>query len=138
MMLQRKPIVLCLFLLAACQLSPKMATHKDEIYGDGALIYIHHRNSISRAYEVYIDKKRVDPEILDKRGLKVPRGKHAIDVVDKKSSDNLKHFDILVEDTGEKHFNLCVLKSPSDVVLESRETQDGLCVDSTLDEQHEK
>lgn len=129
MILAEALCVVILALTTACQLSPKMAIPKDEIYGDGAQLYIHHRNNISKAYEVYIDKKRVDPEVLEKRGIKIPKGKHAIDVVDKKSTKNLQHFDIQIEDAREKHFNLCILKSPQDFALEDRDATTGLCID---------
>jgi hypothetical protein len=125
--------VLSLFLATtACQLSPRMATPKDEIYGDGTQMYIHHRNNLSKAYEVYIDQKRVDPEVLDRNGVKISKGKHAIDIIDKNSRNILRHFDIDVEDTREKHYILCTLKSPQDFALEDRDNARGICLDNKL------
>lgn len=123
-----------LVLTTACQFNPKLAYPKDEIYIDGTQMFIHHsRNAFSKDYEVYIDKKRVDPELLNTSGIRISKGDHGIDIVDKKSSKNLRHFDIKIDDTQEKHFELCNTNSSEDFALEDTSESKNICLKNHLE-----
>ena len=122
--------VLTLLLTTGCQLAPRWATPKDEMYGDASQMFIHHRNNSSKAYEIYVDQKRVDVETLDKKGVRISKGKHSVDVFDKKTATKLQHFDIEIKANDEEHYNLCTLKSPEDFALEEVDSPRGLCVEA--------
>lgn len=133
MSLLKNLYVLLIVLTTACQLSPKLAVPKDEIYGDGAQIFIHHsKNNFSNDYEVYVDKQKVDPMLLDKRGIRIFRGEHGIDIVEKKSSKTIRHFDVRIEDATEKHFNLCSIKSTEHFSLEEKNNSENICIQNNL------
>lgn len=117
-----------LLLATACQFNPKLTDARDDIYGSRAQIFIHHnKSSFPKDYEVYVDQKRVDPESLDKNGLRLSPGKHGVDIFEKKTSKNVRHFDIEIEENRDKHFDLCAHNASSDFVLEDRDNTQRLC-----------
>lgn len=124
--------VLALMFTTGCQLAPRWATPKDQMYGDSSQIFIHHRNNFSKAYEVYVDQKKVDPEVLDKKGVKISKGKHTIDVFNKKTSSKIQHFDIEILGGYDTHYDICTLKSPGDFALEERGGTNNICSEHNL------
>lgn len=125
--------ILSLVLTTACQFNPKLTDSTGEIYGGRSQIFIHHnKQSFPQDYEVYVDQKLVDPDVLDKNGMRLSPGKHGIDIVDKKSSKKIRHFDIEINKETEKHFNLCTRESPQDFTLEDGDGSQNTCINSTL------
>lgn len=132
-MLVETVCILTFFLsTTACQLSPKLAQPEDETYGDRSRLYIHQRKPFSEnEYDIYIDKKKMDAQILDKQGVELIYGAHAIDLVDKHTSKTIRHLDIYLKPSSEKHLEICSRDLKNSPELDDRDHPQGVCLPMT-------
>lgn len=129
MIIETLCIMTILISTTACQLSPQLAMPEDEMYGDRSKLYIHQRKPLStQEYDIYIDKKKIDSKTLDKHGAELIYGAHAIDIVDKKTSKTVRHLDIYLNPSSEKHLEMCRRDFENPPELDDRDQPQGACI----------